>query len=173
MPVTSDDVGAFMALWRKYARLVWRAAFQITRNHHDTEDIVQDVFHTIWKERPDNDARSDLEPWIRRLATNRAIDFLRHREVRERAFVVLAGGEDGLLDPDGDGRVRACEVRRAVEKAMTNLSDAEKLSAYLKYVEQMSAAEIGERLGIDPGAARMAVYRASGKLRSALKRLVE
>jgi len=171
--VRSGDEAAYQVLWDKYVRLVWRVAFRITHDRYDADDVVQDTFHTIWKKPPNNDGRADLEQWVRRTATNRAIDLLRHRDVQERVFVVLAGGEDGLLAPEGDRRIQGDEVRRAMEKAMTDLSAWEKALLYLRYVEQMSAAEIGERLGTDAPAVRMAVYRAGGKLRSALKRQVE
>ena len=165
------DEEAFRALRDAYLGLIWRVAFSITHDRNDVEEIVQETTIRAWRGLPDFKG-GRFKIWIMRIATHCASDVGRRRELEERTRVVWWGGEDGLVDAEGERRVWSREIRPRLRKAVAALTPAEKAATYLRFIERASAAEIGEALGIDAAAARMTVYRATSKLRAFLKGLV-
>src|ERR671937_3267559 len=71
------DPVAFQALVERHRSMVYRVAYQFAGNHHDAEDIAQEVFIKIYRslERFRHDAQ--LTSWIYRIVMNACIDHRR------------------------------------------------------------------------------------------------
>jgi RNA polymerase sigma-70 factor (ECF subfamily) len=146
------DAGALEVLMRRHAARVYRVAFGITRSQADAEEVVQDVFLSLFEKIGAFEERAALGTWLYRVATNTAL--LRRRGKRrelevsledhlpafkedghragERSFLLAdwsATAEDGLLS----GETHAL-VRRAIDllpphyRAVVVLRDIEELS---------------------------------------------
>jgi RNA polymerase sigma-70 factor (ECF subfamily) len=146
------DEDALEVLMQRHAARVYRVAFGITRNQADAEEVVQDVFLSLFEKVGAFEERAALGTWLYRVATNTAL--LRRRGKRlefevsledqlpafkedghragERSFLLAdwsASAEDGLLS----GETHAL-VRRAIDllpphyRAVVVLRDIEALS---------------------------------------------
>jgi len=146
------DAGALEVLMQHHAARVYRVAFGITRSQADAEEVVQDVFLSLFEKIGAFEERAALGTWLYRVATNTAL--LRRRGKRrelevsledhlpafkdddhragERSFLLAdwsATAEDGLLS----GETHAL-VRRAIDllpphyRAVVVLRDIEELS---------------------------------------------
>jgi RNA polymerase sigma-70 factor (ECF subfamily) len=146
------DEDALEMLMQRHAARVYRVAFGITRNQADAEEVVQDVFLSLFEKVGAFEERAALGTWLYRVATNTAL--LRRRGKRlelevsledqlpafkedghragERSFLLAdwsASAEDGLLS----GETHAL-VRRAIDllpphyRAVVVLRDIEALS---------------------------------------------
>jgi RNA polymerase sigma-70 factor (ECF subfamily) len=72
------DPVAMAQLYEKYARFVYLRLNQIVNDRAASEDLVQEVFLTIWMRAGELDAaRGTLRAWLRATAHNRAVDYLR------------------------------------------------------------------------------------------------
>ena len=80
----AGDLEAFESLFRQYQGEVYRWIMRIVRNSATAEDLTVETFWRMYRARAQFDpSRGTLGPWLRRIATNAALDHLRRsrREV--------------------------------------------------------------------------------------------
>ena len=91
--MTSDE---FSQLVRQYERLVYTICYQFTKDHQLAEDLAQETFLSAYTHRDDCPPGS-YKPWLARIATNKAKDYLKsayHRRV--------SAAEDGEMPAVAD-----------------------------------------------------------------------
>src|ERR1051326_2911999 len=74
------DTDALEILMQRHAARVYRIALGVTRNEADAEEVVQDVFLSLFEKIGAFEERAALSTWLYRVATNRAL--LRRRGTR-------------------------------------------------------------------------------------------
>ncbi|MEG0803519.1 MAG: RNA polymerase sigma factor [Pygmaiobacter sp.] len=72
-PVTEQN---FEQLVRQYERLVYTICYQMTHNPHTAQDLAQEAFLSAYTHRDSCD-EENIKPWLCRIATNKAKDFLK------------------------------------------------------------------------------------------------
>src|SRR6476620_3850661 len=77
MTATKED--ALEAAVREHARLVYRIAYSVSRNHHDAEDATQETFMRVLRYRRKLDGVDDPKTWIARIAWRVAVDQAKRR----------------------------------------------------------------------------------------------
>jgi RNA polymerase sigma-70 factor (ECF subfamily) len=138
----------------------WQPVFRFllawTNDYGAAEDLAQDTFLRLWRNRDRVDWNDPILPWLlvagRRLATDR------FRALGRR--VLHAPGA-----PQMDESMRARWLD--VQSAMRKLSKVERTAIVLTAFEGVSTAETADLLGSTPGAIRAAVSRAREKLEEA------
>jgi len=158
------DPEAFEALFRQYQGEVFRWIVRIVRNRAAAEDLTVETFWRLHRAHARFDpARGKWGAWLRRIATNVALDHL--RKVR---------GEVPLLadPPDAPGAHREpgerAELRGQIFRAMESLSPRLRAVVLLALVEEEPYEEIAQALGISVGAVKVRVFRAVRILRKQL-----
>lgn len=163
----NGDVDAFEALFRLHQRAVFAWILRIVRNVATADELTVETFWRIHQAHARFDPARGFEGWVRRIATNAALDWMR-RSKRERA---LTGEMD--MEPAaaavGDAAV-AAEVRRKTTLAFELLPPKLRLVAVLAVVEEYPQKEIAEALGISVAAVKLRVFRAMRILRKSLEK---
>jgi RNA polymerase sigma-70 factor (ECF subfamily) len=172
--VLAGDKEAYGALVRHHSRSLFRVAFRITGNEADADDVVQDAFIRGYRKLESFESRSNFGTWIYRIAVRCALDRVASRkpggagrvadesdpEQDEIQVADEAAGPDRLL--------LSGELGAMQDAAMQCLTPTERAAFVLRHMEDRSTEEIGAALGIQPNAAKQAVYRAVHKLRRRL-----
>jgi RNA polymerase sigma factor (sigma-70 family) len=157
------DPEAFEALFRQFQAEVYGWIVRIVRDPAAAEDLTIETFWRIYRARGRFDPGASFGAWARRIATNLAIDHLRHT----RPEVELP---DDLAQPAlGDPIVRR-ETRHQIAVAFRRLPLKLRVAATLSLIEDQSPKEIAEALGTSEGAVRVRVFRAVRLLRQQLRR---
>jgi RNA polymerase sigma-70 factor, ECF subfamily len=165
----AGDREAFRTLVEQHSRGVFRAAYRITWNEQDAEDVVQEAFLKAYTQLPRFEARAQFGSWVHRIAINCAIDLVRRRTRHmdtEDAEPMLAQAPSPSPGPDREAEGR--ELRDRIGDAMASLSPLERAAFTLRHVEQYPVAEISRALGQSPVATRHSIFRAVAKMRRAL-----
>lgn len=81
----------FSEVVTQYERLIYTICYQFTKNHHTAEDLAQDTFVSAYHHR-DSCPVESMKPWLARIATNKAKDFLKSAYNRR----VQSAGEEGI-----------------------------------------------------------------------------
>ena len=158
----AGDVDAFESLFRQYQGEVFRWIMRIVRNRATAEDLTVETFWRMYRAHARFDATSgSCGGWLRRIATNVAIDHLR----RARPETVLP---DELANPAGIGAAEQADLRRTIDSAMNRLSPRLRVVALLALVEEEPYEEIAKALGISVGAVKVRVHRGVKILRQEL-----
>src|SRR5215470_1648727 len=72
MTATTED--ALEAAVREHARLVYRIAYSVLRNHHDAEDATQETFMRVLRYRRKLEGIDDPKTWLARIAWRVAVE---------------------------------------------------------------------------------------------------
>ena len=182
--VLAGDREAYRALVDKHSRNVHRLAYRLTGNAHDAEDVVQEAFLRAYQKLQQFEARANFGTWVYRIAANYAIDRLRQRQKEEaRRQEPEPQGQDGVeLDPLAQVRdekpsperlMQSTQLRREMQRALGQLSDAERTAFVMRHWEGCGIEEIAGVLKSNSGAAKNTVFRAVQKLRQALEPFLE
>ncbi len=159
----SGDREAIRYLYVRYANNIYSYVASLLRNHHEAEDVTQQVFAKL----PDSlqryeDRGAPFLSWLVRLARNAAIDQLRSRRAVPVAEPILAEAPD-----DGASRDRR-EILRA---ALAGLPEDQREIIVLRHVGGLAPAEIAARLGRSESAVNGLHHRGRRALRAELTRL--
>jgi RNA polymerase sigma-70 factor (ECF subfamily) len=153
----------FEPLYRKYVAQVYSFALYETRAHHEAEDITEQVFLQALRGLPTFhdrglDEGSTFRVWLFQICRN-VISNERRRDRRHpQASLDLAGDIQATDDPAATVAARD-EAARAWQ-AIGGLPDDRRRVLVLRFVEEMSAREIGEVMGRSTGAVRVLIHRA-------------
>lgn len=180
----AGDTAALEALMERFAPRIYRVAHGITRSEADAEEVVQDVFLTLFRRASGFEGRSALGTWIYRVATNAALN--RRRGKRVQLEVMLedhlpafledghrAGDRSDLLadwSPLPDERLLTGETRRVLEEALDTLPDHYRAVVVLRDVEELPIERIAETLGESVASVKSRLHRARMALREQLTR---
>jgi RNA polymerase sigma-70 factor (ECF subfamily) len=151
----------------------------------DPSDIVQEVLAEADRRLDDYFSQRPLPfyPWLRQLACDRLADaHRRHVQAKRRSVIRedpepigLPGGSalrladrllaSGVCPSDA---FRREELRQRVRTALVSLAEADREVLVLRYLEQLSARDVGAVLGVSEAAAKKRALRALQKLRALL-----
>lgn len=162
------DPAAFGPLYRRYLDRVYGYCFYLLGDHHDAEDATERTFlaalAAIGRYR---DQRAGFRAWLFRIAHNQLANALRAR--RRRGATPL----DSVPEPTGDGDpaslIGQAEEARRLRRALAALPDDRRQVVVLRFVDGLSAREIGEVLGRSEGAVRVLQHRALRQLAEILR----
>jgi len=168
--VRGGDDDAFRLLVERHSRGIYRAAYRITGNAADADDVVQETFLRSYRALGRFDARASFTTWLHRIAINCSLDLIDSRKRRDQR---INDGEDLTLivsrDASPDRIVLGAEMQQAIAKAMAELTGNERTAFVLRHFEGMPLEEIGQILGTRLNATKNTVFRAVKKLRQQLQ----
>ncbi|MCC5991800.1 MAG: sigma-70 family RNA polymerase sigma factor [Rhodobacteraceae bacterium] len=136
----------------------------------DIEDIVQDVLLSLHMARATWDPARPFMPWIAAIARNRLTDHAR-RYKRRQAFDQAASDlAEVFSTTPGQSHAEGVVNLISVRRAMSDLSPGERRAFSMVRLQEMSLAEAAEKGQTTIGAIKVAVHRASRKLKQAINR---
>jgi RNA polymerase sigma-70 factor (ECF subfamily) len=157
------DPQRFEALYRKYVAQVYSYALYEMRDHHAAEDLTEQVFLNALRGLPSfRDAaageQSTFRVWLFRIARN-ALSNARRTDRRHPQLPLDLAANVSSTDDPAQAAVLNDEVARAW-RAIERLPEERRRALVLRFVEEMSAREIGAVLGRTEGAVRVLIHRA-------------
>jgi RNA polymerase sigma-70 factor (ECF subfamily) len=184
--IRSGDAAALEALMSAHADAVYRLVHGITRNAADAEEVVQDVFLTVFRKIDLFEARSALRTWIYRIAVNLALNKRRGKRrelevsIEEHLPAFLPDGhregESAYLHADWsrtpEAELLAGEGLTALRRALDELPDGYRAVLVMRDVEELSNEEVAGILGDSVPAVKSRLHRARMVLRERLTRSV-
>ena len=157
----------FEALYRKYLAQVYSYAFYELGDHHDAEDATERTFVAALtnlhrfeeRARPeDGNGASTFRVWLFRIARNVVADRQRARFRRPEEALEVASAVASTADPAAE--VARREEASAAWQAVARLPGDRRRAVVLRFVDEMSTAEIAGVLGRSEGAVRVLIHRA-------------
>lgn len=158
---------------REYARLIYRIAFSVLRNHHDAEDATQETFLRVWKHSKKLPEVREMKNWIARIAWRVAIS--KKRKVAEVSLeeIEMVATQMRSLATSADEIVLQKEMSGVLEKLFATLPKKLREPMMLSTIEELSVADVGEVLGLSEAAVRSCLFRGRQILRERLTKLLD
>jgi RNA polymerase sigma-70 factor (ECF subfamily) len=167
------------AIFAQHHGAVLRAAYRVTGNAMDAEDVLQTVFTRLLRRSggaggPARDHALDpsqaVGSYLHRAAVNAALDLLRAR--RRSRQVALGDVEQELIDDSGPGperRSSSRELGRRLRAALALLPPRQAEIFALRYLEGLENREIARQLGSSQTAIAVILHRARHRLQRELR----
>jgi RNA polymerase sigma-70 factor (ECF subfamily) len=157
------DRAAFGALYRRYVDRVYGYCFYLLGDHHDAEDATERTF-TAALAAIDGfvDEGATFRAWLFRIAHNQLANALRSRLRQQAASLEVVAEPQANADPAG--LLSLAEEDRGLRRALDQLPVDRRQVVVLRFVDGLSAREIGAVLGRSEGAIRVLQHRALRQL---------
>lgn len=193
--VAAGSHEALAALYDRHGDAVFASASRLTSDRGMAEEVVQETFLALWDRAETFDpAVGSLAAWLHTIARNRTVDRLRAAGRRpnlvplssaasggprgssdeadaDRLERVLANGMlvAGAVPPPSPERELALgELRTALQGALADMPEPERVVIVMAYAEDLSQSEIADRLGWPLGTVKTRTRRALRHLREVL-----
>jgi RNA polymerase sigma-70 factor, ECF subfamily len=141
-------------IFDRYWQRVWRAAYATAGERELASDAAQDAFLRAASALHRFDPQRPLEPWLVRIAVNRAIDLVRAR--RRLVAEDLADEQFSFDEPIAD---------EELQEALSRLGPDRRAIVALHYWFDYTTPEIAEMLGVPLGTVNSRLARALRDLR--------
>jgi RNA polymerase sigma-70 factor (ECF subfamily) len=162
------DQSAYTEIFRRYAPLMVSHAYRLLGDRDEANDVVQDVFLALWQRHASLELITSLSSYLYTAIRNRVFTRMSHEKVVSRyadSIVEHMGKAFTLSDDDFMAR----ELQKLIDEEIAVLPEKMREVFLMYRKEELSYAEISERLGISDKTAKQQVYNATKILRSKLQ----
>ena len=157
---------------------LYSLALRITRDRDLAADAVQEAFATALARAAGFRGESSIGTWLHRIVYTKSIDLLRRRG-REAPLAEEDSGSQARNDDDRPGGaptwsrppdeiLLGAETRKALEKALGQITPMQRLVFELREVEGRDTDEVAAILDLPPGTVRVHLHRGRMRLRGLL-----
>ncbi|HUR36920.1 MAG TPA: sigma-70 family RNA polymerase sigma factor [Terriglobales bacterium] len=161
VPVPTDWEDAY----RQYHGNVYRAAYQVTGNAADAEDVLQTVFLRLWRRTPESANVDNLRSYLYRAAINASLDLLRARQ-EEKMVQPL----DEIDVADGaSGQDETVMLRSWLRSALAKLNPKHAEMFALRYLQELDNREIAKIMGTSQAVVAITLFRIRKQLQNDFK----
>ncbi len=166
----SESLPPFRTLVERHKKRMYYLALDLTGNHHDAEDLSQEVF--IKAHRSLDSFRGDASffSWLYRIAVNTYLNKSRKKAVSEMTlwdnFEHITQGAGAPSGPDT--KAERSTMQAHIEASLEALSERERSAFVLKHYHGYKIREIADMLDVAEGTIKSHLYRATRKLRDEL-----
>jgi RNA polymerase sigma-70 factor (ECF subfamily) len=174
--VCAGDVYAFQEIVERYKKKVYYIAYDIVSDHHEAEDVSQEVFIKMYRalDRFRKDAK--MSSWLYQITVNTAIDSLRRKKSKPRINVEdieRVGVRDHALEsasPDANPERRAIAslMQEHIDQALHKITPQERAVFVMRHYNEFKIREIADVLEVSSGTVKSLLFRALKKLRKEL-----
>lgn len=160
---------ALASAYEAHHRRVFRAAFRVTGNADDAEDVLQTVFLNVLRRDAGGvvELGADPKSYLSRAAINAAVDLLRSRKRTATTGVFTTEPVDD--GPKADAEVRSRELRGQLRAALSRLAPRAAEIVALRYFQGYGNTEIATILGTSASSIAVTLHRARQRLKAELR----
>ncbi len=170
------DTQSFEEILNRYSAKIYNLALRFTKNPEDAEEVLQDVFSTVFRKVNKFEGKSQFSSWIYRVAVNSSFMKLRKRKRSRTVFIDDLNPaiketwicEDSELNSAVEVTFRN-QLRDLIEKNVKTLPDEYKGVFILRDIDGFTNSEVGKLLGLTTPAVKSRLHRARSLLKRRMK----
>lgn len=169
-----DDLESFENIYKATSGFVYNVAFRIMNNKQDTEEVVQDVFLSIYHNLKDFRFQSSFKTWAYRITVNCALNHV-NKMAREKNRIREYGNNLSHAGKIFQGpEVEKVNVgqEEIISSLLGILDISQRACIVLRNIEGLSYQEISDTLKININTVRTRLKRAREKLLNTRKEVI-
>ncbi len=168
--VARGDTASFEKLVERHQSLVAGTVARMLGSNSDVEDIAQQVFIRVWKSAARYVPRAKFTTWLLKITRNLVFNELRRSKRRAHAPIQSETTAEELplknkSNPAPDEALLEMELQEAIEKAIGELPETQRMAVVLRRYEEFSYEKIAEILDLSVPAVKSLLFRARTELR--------
>ena len=166
--VASGDQAAFEQLIDQHGDSIARLIGRLTAWHADSDDILQEVFLSVWQRAGTYHGQGSVEGWLKRIAINRCRNHFRMASSFKRKLERFVGF--GIQDSTQD--THSCfevnEANEELRQEIGKLGHKDRTILVLYYLEEMPGEEVAQMLNVKLETMHVQLHRARKRLKNLL-----
>jgi RNA polymerase sigma factor (sigma-70 family) len=172
----AGDLEAYDELVRRYQQRVYTTIYNMTANHEDANDLVQEAFIRGFQALNSFKGDSSFYTWVYRIAVNKTLNFLKSRKNKQAMSLndldLNAENDPDLVALVSENTPRRdlalSELQEKLNEALLKLSEPHRMVVVLHDVQGVSHEEIARMLDCNIGTVRSRLFYARQQLQSHL-----
>lgn len=145
--VQNNNEGAFKVLFKRYYPALCLYCKRYIDDRHAREDIVQEVFITLWNKRNEIVWDNSAIYYLKACAKNSCLNYLTHQSY-EQKYIKDYTTKTPAYDKDGDNVYTLAELQRLLRESLEKVSEECRKVYIMSYMQGKSNIEIAELMGI-------------------------
>jgi RNA polymerase sigma-70 factor (ECF subfamily) len=166
--VRRDDRAAFTELYNRYWDKTFAVALHRLGDEHEAEEVVQEVFLSIWQRRADIELTHAVATYLSVAVKYKVINHLAKQHRRQQHIDELSINAPGTEDTTANWLAEK-ELRKLLDQSINQLPEKCRIVFLLSRDENKTYAEIAAELNISPKTVEAHMSKALGTLRESLK----
>ncbi len=174
-------IASFEILLNRYEAKAHNLAMRLTRNSEDAEEVLQDVFITVYRKIDGFEGKAKFSSWLYRITVNAAFMKLRKRKQEQTVsfddmiphLQNKAISQQNSFGARSDAMAINNEIREALEQAVGRLPEEYRAVFILRDVDGLSNKEVGEILDLSIPAVKSRLHRSRLMLRRRLRKFYD
>jgi RNA polymerase sigma-70 factor (ECF subfamily) len=172
----SGDRTAFYDLVGRYKKKIYYLAYDITGDHHEAEDVSQEVFMKVFRALKTFRRDAKMSSWLHQITVNASIDSIRRKSLRPAKHsdeldnistqenLVAQGAHN--LDPLQS--TESMQIQNRISQALQRISPKERAVFVMCHYNGLKLKETAEIMNVTIGTVKSLLFRAIRKLRKEL-----
>lgn len=164
----TGDMAAFDTIYQSYSKKLYSFTFSLLKDHEQSEEMVQDVFVTLWEKRDGININLQFENYLFTICYNSARKFFRRKKIEKKVKEYLLINAPESI-PETDNTIIYNELMTMVELTVEKLPPKRKAVYKLSRQEGKQIKEIADRLNISSRTAETHLTKALKFLKQELE----
>ncbi len=171
--IKEGDIKAFEEVFRRYySPLCWYAA-GITGNMESAEEIVEELFYTLWKNKEQLQIFQSLKSYLYRSVRNEAVQYCEHQEVRERYCTAVRTEGELETPPDPQREMEYKELQALIQQVLDKLPVRRREIFHMHRKQGLKYAEIALSLSLSVKTVEAEMTKVLRTLRSEIDKYIQ
>jgi RNA polymerase sigma-70 factor (family 1) len=171
--IMENNVSAFELVFNQFSAELLRYVYRKLKNKEEAQDIVQDVFVSLFKNRDKLEGVQNLSSYLYRSALNKVFDVFKHKYVVNEYLSVHHANLEGQYATEGtDFFIREQQLKKIIDSSIEKMPPKMREIFLLKKYEYLSTKQIAERLGLSELTVSTQLKRATKILRLNLDKFI-
>ncbi|MBQ7838596.1 MAG: sigma-70 family RNA polymerase sigma factor [Clostridia bacterium] len=169
----NGDNSAFDELYKLTCSKVYFVSLKITKNEHDTEDIIQESYVTALKKINTLEKPESFMSWFNQIVANKSKAYLRKATPKffeDEGYETVEAIPDDRLGFSPEESADKEDLRRSVMEAIDELTEEKRACVMMMYFEEMSVNDISQSLGVPVSTVKNRLWTARKDLKSRFER---
>jgi RNA polymerase sigma-70 factor (ECF subfamily) len=166
--ISGDDQDAFTMIYDRYWQELFVTAVKALRSRQEAEDVLQDVFLSLWRRRKELIIEESLSAYLHTSIRYKAIHYIEKNIHRRDYLDVFMEVAIQTISPSADIQLQLKEVQEAIRETVAKMPPKMQEVYHLSRGEHLSHREIAEKMGISVKTVKKHSQRAVQVLKTAL-----
>ncbi len=171
--IARGDTAAFEELIERHQSLVLGTVGRMLATNSELEDIAQQVFVRVWRSASRYVPRAKFTTWLLKITRNLVFNEMRRTKRHTHVSMQTEPNAEDIPIKDEsvqspDAALLERELQGAIEKAIVDLPESQRMAVVLRRYEELSYEEIADVLELSVPAVKSLLFRARTELRARL-----
>jgi RNA polymerase sigma-70 factor (ECF subfamily) len=170
LQIAAGDRHAFSILYSRYWDELFTSAARVLRGTEEAEDVIQDVFLSLWKRREELSVSGSVAGYLHTSVRYKAIHYIEKNITRRDYLTLLMNTAVETLPPDSELQLQFKELQKLISDAVACMPSKMQEVYKLSRQQYLSHQEIADKLGISAETVKKHIQHALATIKAALSK---